>query len=129
MDNSAPLPAYNSPAPGQQVDNDNTESLPPPNYTPPNKFTIGSSTTTQPLVRIVKVKGHLALLHAFSELKNQVDALEVSVPPHVPADKEKKWAWFVALAVERCVIFPRFRVYHALPYHDNTLGSTCGVKI
>jgi len=119
MDNSAPPPAYNSPTPGQQVDANNTEALPPPNYTPPTKFTVGSSTTTQPLVRVVEVKGHLALLHAFSELKNQVDALEVPVP-HVPADKERKWAWFVALAVERCVIFPRFCVYHALPYHDNT---------
>jgi len=119
MDNSAPPPAYNSPTPGQQVDANNTEALPPPNYTPPTKFTVGSSTTTQPLVRVVEVKGHLALLHAFSELKNQVDALEVPVP-HVPADKERKWAWFVALAVEWCVIFPRFCVYHALPYHDNT---------
>jgi hypothetical protein len=128
MDNSAPPPAYNSPTPGQQVDPNNTEALPPPNYTPPTKFTIGSSTTTQPLVRIVEVKGHLALLHAFSELKNQVDALEAPVP-HVPADKERKWAWFVALAVERCVIFPRFYVYLALSYHDNTLDSTCGVNI
>ncbi|KIM42769.1 hypothetical protein M413DRAFT_38911, partial [Hebeloma cylindrosporum] len=56
--------------------------------------------TTEPLVRIVEVKGHLALLHAFSELKNQVNVLEVPVP-HVPADNERKWAWFVALAVER----------------------------
>ncbi|KIM42763.1 hypothetical protein M413DRAFT_123346 [Hebeloma cylindrosporum] len=99
MDHSTPPPAYNSPTPGQQVDVNNTEALPPPNYTPPSKFTIGSS-TTEPLVRIVEVKGHLALLHAFSELKNQVDALEVPVP-HVPADNEKKWAWFVALAVEQ----------------------------
>jgi len=128
MDNSAPPPAYNSPTPGRQVDANNTEALPPPNYTPPTKFTIGSSTTTQPLVRIVEVKGHLALLHAFSELKNQVDALKVPVP-HVPADKERKWAWFVALAVERCVISPHFCVYHALPNHDNALGSTCGVEI
>jgi len=105
MDNPAPPPAYNSPNPGRQVDANNTEALPPPNYTPPTKFAIGSSTTTQPLVRIVEVKGHLALLHAFAELKNQVDALEVPVP-HVPKDKERKWAWFVALAVERRVILP-----------------------
>ena len=128
MDNSVPPPAYDSPTPGQRVDANNKEALPPPNYTPPTKFGIGSSTTTQPLVSIVEVKGHLALLHAFSELKNQVDLLEVPVP-HVPADKERKWTWFVALAVERRVILS-LSVY-IVAYHTiyNTLGSTCGVKV
>ncbi|KAK7442082.1 hypothetical protein VKT23_016357 [Stygiomarasmius scandens] len=70
-------------------------------------FTVGSKLTPQ-LVSAAEVQGHLALLHAFAEFKAKVDNLlgedaseHVSVSSLMPQDKEKRWAWFVGLAVER----------------------------
>ena len=45
-----------------------------PTYTAPTNFSIGSQ-LTEPLVNISQIKAHLALLHAFAELKNEVDRL------------------------------------------------------
>ena len=53
-------------------------------------------------MNISQIKGHLALLHAFAELKKQVEGLEDFIP-QMPADLKIRWAWFVALAVERSV--------------------------
>ncbi|KAF8816814.1 hypothetical protein BYT27DRAFT_7333232 [Phlegmacium glaucopus] len=72
----------------------------PPTYIAPTQFKIGFEGTQEPLVNISQVKGHLALLHAFAELKKQVEGLQEAIP-HMPADLERRWAWFVALAVER----------------------------
>jgi hypothetical protein len=92
-------PAYNSSKGSERVDPDEL----PPTYTPPTNFKIGIKTTAQPLVSIQQIKGHLALLNAFSELRNSIEGAEISVP-RVANDKEGKWAWFVGLAVERCVV-------------------------
>ena len=74
----------------------------PPTYTAPTRFNIGSQRTSEPLVNMSQVKGHLALLHAFAELKKQVEGLQEAIDiPHMPADLERRWAWFVAMAVER----------------------------
>jgi len=81
---------------------------PPPTYTVPTRFTIGQSLTDGPLVSVPEIKAHLALLHAFAELKGSVDAVEMPVVVNVPQDKEKRWAWFVGCAVERCVNFGMF---------------------
>jgi hypothetical protein len=96
-----PPPAYNSSTRSELVDPQVQEF--PPTYTPPTNFKIGIKTTTEPLVSIQQIKGHLALLNAFSELRNSIEGAEISVP-YVPNDKERKWAWFVGLAVERCVV-------------------------
>ncbi|KIJ93443.1 hypothetical protein K443DRAFT_135047 [Laccaria amethystina LaAM-08-1] len=77
----------------------------PPSYTFPTSFTIGGTRTDSLLVNIPQVQGHLALLHAFAQLRTEIEVLEVSLTDtmisDMPADKEKRWAWFVALAVER----------------------------
>ncbi|KAF8185116.1 hypothetical protein BJ912DRAFT_1060663 [Pholiota molesta] len=92
-------PAYNSSKKGERVDPQAQDEL-PPTYTPPTNFKIGIRTTAEPLVSIQQIKGHLALLNAFSELRNSIEGAEISVP-RVANDKEGKWAWFVGLAVER----------------------------
>jgi hypothetical protein len=77
----------------------------PPSYTPPTQFRIGNSTTPKPLVGIPEVKGHLALLHAFAELKTQVNAIPTSSSffSNGSSYPDAKWAWFVGLAAERLV--------------------------
>ena len=75
----------------------------PPSYTFPTRFEIGGTYTQGILVDIPAIKGHLAMLDAFSNLKKEVE--ETAVPiVDMPYDKEKRWAWFVALAVERSVL-------------------------
>ncbi|KAF8076954.1 hypothetical protein FPV67DRAFT_440215 [Lyophyllum atratum] len=77
---------------------------PPPSYAFPQTFAIGSTRTNAPLVTSDQVKGHLTLLHAFATLKAQVEALGAGAKeeiPTMPDDKERRWAWFVGLAVER----------------------------
>ena len=77
---------------------------PPQTYTAPTQFSIGSQLTPEPLVNISQIKAHLALLHAFAELKNEVEELQEGTIPQMPADLERRWAWFVALAVRRSVL-------------------------
>ncbi|KAF8816815.1 hypothetical protein BYT27DRAFT_7206959 [Phlegmacium glaucopus] len=71
-----------------------------PHQISPTQFNIGFERTQEPLVNISLVKGHLALLHAFADLKKHVEGLQEAIP-QMPADLERRWAWFVALAVER----------------------------
>lgn len=78
----------------------------PSAYAFPSTYDIGSKCTNAPLVDSAQIKGHLALLHAFAELRKQVDALDEHVRvmllnPLMPYDKERRWGWFVGLAVER----------------------------
>ncbi|KAF9055637.1 hypothetical protein BJ165DRAFT_433608 [Panaeolus papilionaceus] len=86
------------------------ENHDPPAYTsslsgpsqPEFTFTIGSKKITSTLVQFTEVKSHLALLHAFHELRTVVQAEEHPFRgPGVPQDAERRWGWFVALAVER----------------------------
>ena len=76
---------------------------PPPTYTAPTKFRIGSQLTPEPLVTIAQIKAHLALLHAFAEFKRKVEGLQEGTIQQMPADLKRKWAWFVSLAVQRSV--------------------------
>ncbi|KAG2747340.1 hypothetical protein P692DRAFT_20935613, partial [Suillus brevipes Sb2] len=71
----------------------------PPQYTLPETFSIGRF-STQHLVRPNQLKAHLQLLAAFSHLKQRVAASE-SIIAGLESDSEKRWAWFVNLAVER----------------------------
>lgn len=93
---SAPPPAYT-------VDPElpKSEALPP--YEFPQKFSIGTHTIEGPLVTVSQVKGHLALLHAFAELRLRVEGMDPdkSMIPQMPKDKERRWGWYVGLAVER----------------------------
>ncbi|CAA7259398.1 unnamed protein product [Cyclocybe aegerita] len=93
---TVPPPAYNVPSASGPVEE---PDVLPPVYTVPTQFAIGSSRTTVPLVNIQEIKGHL-LLNAFAELKNRILSADVRAP-NVPPDEDRKWGWFVALAVER----------------------------
>ncbi|KAJ6570975.1 hypothetical protein DFH09DRAFT_1362572 [Mycena vulgaris] len=75
----------------------------PPAYTFPTSFPLGGRYTTTPLVDVRQLKDHLVLLRAFTKLKTKVEALanrDAGIP-HMPSDKERRWAWFLGLAVER----------------------------
>lgn len=90
----ATLPPYSHDAPLDQ---------PPPPYIFPSRFTIGHETTYGPLVPLEAVKSHLLISGEFAELKDRVEILDVSniLSVEVPKEKERRWAWFVGLAVER----------------------------
>ncbi|KAG2040497.1 hypothetical protein BDR03DRAFT_915553 [Suillus americanus] len=71
----------------------------PPQYTLPETFNIGPR-STQHLVRPDQLKAHLQLLAAFGHLKQRVVASD-SLIAGLESDSEKRWVWFVNLAVER----------------------------
>ncbi|KAJ3513636.1 hypothetical protein NLJ89_g2838 [Agrocybe chaxingu] len=90
-------PAYNVPSASGPVEE---ADVLPPVYTVPTQFVIGSSRTAAPLVNIQEIKGHLLLLNAFAELKKRILSADVRAP-NAPLSEDRKWGWFVALAVER----------------------------
>ena len=64
-------------------------------------FDVGPDLRIPPLVTIQEVKGHLGLLHLFADLKRRVNGIP-NLPEHLSTLKsEKRWGWFVGLAVER----------------------------
>ena len=100
---------------------------PPPTYTAPTQFSIGSQLTPEPLVNISQIKAHLALLHAFAELKNEVEGLQEGTIPQMSADLEGRWLWFVGLAVQRSVLIycdsGYFHIYVFFFIVDLTFGA------
>ena len=74
---------------------------------PPTRYSIGQrGGTTPPLISPSQVKGHLAILRSIGKLKDDVQLAEKEKEKEkgwegVEWDKEKKWGWFVAMAVER----------------------------
>jgi hypothetical protein len=73
----------------------------PPEYTLPATFTIGRRSTFH-LVRPDQLRAHLQLLAAFNHLKERIIASECLIAG-LETDSEKRWVWFVNLAVERSV--------------------------
>lgn len=81
-----------------------TDDRPPDSHlTSTTKFKIGTATTPGPLVSVSELKGHIALLHAFSELKKTVEASDINPFLKTPSQSlhDAKWTWFVGIAVER----------------------------
>lgn len=78
----------------------------PPAYQAPTFFTVGGQQVPS-LITPAQLKGHLSLLREFAELKVQVELLanpqssHLRLFPYLPAEPERKWSWFVGLAVER----------------------------
>ncbi|KAJ7891315.1 hypothetical protein B0H14DRAFT_2560884 [Mycena olivaceomarginata] len=58
----------------------------PPAYSFPEAFTIGGR-TTKPFVNVSQIKDHLALLHAFAELKISVEGITTTEILHLPPDR------------------------------------------
>ena len=85
-----------SSAPAPQLSNSIGDTPPPP-YTFPTTFLVGKK-RTEPFVTKEQLKGHLALLREFASLRSQIDVLDAGT---MLENKEKRWAWFVGLAVER----------------------------
>ncbi|KAJ7048381.1 hypothetical protein C8F01DRAFT_1282707 [Mycena amicta] len=77
----------------------------PPSYSPLATFRVGGKQTPKPFVDVAQLKDHLALLHAFAELRIRVEGTsseELGVEYFPPADeKERRWTVFVGFAVER----------------------------
>ena len=100
---------------------------PPPAYTAPTQFNIGSQLTPETLVKISQIKAHLVLLHAFAELKNEVEGLQEGTIPQMSADLDGRWLWFVGLAVQRSVLIycdpGYFHIYIFFFVVDLTLGA------
>ncbi|KAG2104330.1 uncharacterized protein F5147DRAFT_579917 [Suillus discolor] len=71
----------------------------PPQYTLPETFNIGQRSTRH-LIRSYQLRAHLQLLAAFSHLEQRVGASE-NLIAGLESDSEKRWVWFVNLAVER----------------------------
>ncbi|KAG6907306.1 hypothetical protein DXG01_009470 [Tephrocybe rancida] len=75
-----------------------------PRYDFPQTFAIGARCTNAPLVSSAQLKNHLALLHAFAGLRTRIDGLypgRNEEIPFLPREGERRWGWFVGLAVER----------------------------
>lgn len=103
MDSAAILPSYDkkdTQPPGYPPEASNS----PPPYTFPTSFQVGLRRVA-PFVNINELKAHLRLLKAFAELKAQVVLWEKDEQiPLMPMDPERRWTWFVGLAVERCEV-------------------------
>ena len=103
---ASPPPPYNAAEPLRSSSSQREGEAPPP-YHAPTRYAIGESALSAPLVDIRQLKAHLALLRAFKSLKTNIqdkEPKELQLPPVVDElDKEKRWAWFVGLAVERYV--------------------------
>ncbi|KAK0447621.1 hypothetical protein EV421DRAFT_150806 [Armillaria borealis] len=78
------------------------ESDAPPSYELPYPLFIGRRAIQTPFVTISQLKGHLCLLKHFASLKERVEGrMDRSQYRDAPEDKERRWSWFVGLAVER----------------------------
>lgn len=68
-----------------------------------SNFKVGNQLTPSPLVSPTQLQAHLNLLRAFKELRIRVEQDAHNLPPAAASlDTEKRWIWFLELAVERC---------------------------
>lgn len=75
----------------------------PPAYALKSNFKIGYHTTPSPLVSPSQLQTHLNLLRAFKDLRTRIEQDTHNLPSAAASlDVEKRWVWFIELAVERC---------------------------
>lgn len=92
------------------------DPVPSPRLTPPPPshdnavFKIGTRAVVNPLVPLEQLKSHLRLLGIFASMKQKIEdpdsdpQIAQMIPPLAKAlSPEKRWKWFLELAVERCV--------------------------
>ena len=125
-----PTTMANQISPAYSTGDDTRDDLgpPQPTYKALTQFSIGSQLTPEPLLNISQIKAHLALLHSFAEFRKEVEGLLEGTISHMPTDLERRWAWFVSLAVQRSVFIccdPKyFHVYILFFIVDLTFGAT-----
>lgn len=96
------LPSYSAPRATASPYNENVD---PPAYTQSKSYPVGGQNADL-FVSERQLKAHLKLLGAFWELKQQVVEGRFGVSNTKlleQKDPERRWAWFVGLAVERYV--------------------------
>lgn len=78
-------------------------------------FPVGLHELHDPLVQVKHLKLHVLFLGALHDLRRRVESInEASWPPLISElDGERRWSWFVNLAVERQV--PNFRIALTFP--------------
>lgn len=126
MNSTTPPPQYHATAPATTTDNATEDAVPPPQYTFPTSFAIGAKRTKGLLVTIPQIKGHLALLDAFANLKKEVEQWTDNIP-NMPGDMDKRWGWFINLAVERYNFLRQQRLLGKRA-QDCSTGSTVGLE-
>ncbi len=94
------IPPSNSVRPGGRNESDAS----PPSYELPYPLLIGCRAIQTPFVSVSQLKGHLCLLKHFASLKKGVERIDSSKYRDAPKDRERRWSWFVGLAVERYVL-------------------------
>lgn len=106
MDVDSPKAAEAQPPPSYATA---TENETPPAYTPPSSYRIGGQQLTAPLVSVEQLKAHLSLLRAFKRLRTVIDEGKDGRLSDFARSMNPlpRWAWFVGLAVERCVHISR----------------------
>jgi hypothetical protein len=97
-------PAYTIVTDAPTASTPQASNVPPPAYTFPTTFFIGQKSVNA-LVSPEQLKGHLAILRTFNALRSIVEeAKDDRFPPWAKKlEPERRWAWFVTLAVHRYV--------------------------
>lgn len=99
MANSTSLPVYD--AKETQIPTTDTKSEAPPAYVLQKNFQIGTH-STPPLVTPNQLQTHLNLLKAFNDLRTKIEQGGEGLPSATASlDADKRWVWFLQLAVER----------------------------
>ncbi|SJL02729.1 uncharacterized protein ARMOST_06065 [Armillaria ostoyae] len=91
------VPPSNSARPSGGKESDTSS----PSYELPYPLFIGRRAIQTPFVSISQLKGHLCLLKHFTSFKERVEGIDHSKYRDAPKDRERRWSWFVGLAVER----------------------------
>ncbi|KAI0792010.1 hypothetical protein C8Q75DRAFT_805056 [Abortiporus biennis] len=106
MDSEPPITKDISPPPYLESKVDG--SSPPDYYSSPTSYKIGTQILTAPLVNVIQLKVHLALLRAFKQLRNDTDNTNLADLHNLELsqfcqqlDKDQRWTWLLTLAVER----------------------------
>lgn len=97
----------------------------------PRTFQVGKTLINGSLVSVSQIKSHLALLDAFAKLKSEIENLESLTDRfgELLEDPDKRWGWFVGLAVDRCELHLQIIQWYQLLFsHLLTLGSKFGAK-
>lgn len=92
-----------SPPPAAFLRDAPPQSVPSIGWRELDSYHVGTVSLKKPFISVNEVKRHLSLLHAFYELKQKVLNVtsKVSKTLWAQLDAERRWVYFVGLAIER----------------------------